>query len=358
MNIKSKIEAQQRVDQINQFQKELQILEKENILTLDKTQCTNIEDYHKSLIYKLISTFDIDSNHQKKQLSLGMKIASFLGALGLSASVFFLFYQFWGVLSTTIQVIILVITPIIALIVTTYLSKKEKTSYFSKIFGLLSFVCFVLNISMLGQIFNITPSANALLVWSIFALLLAYAINARLLLAFAILSFSAFLSAKIGTWSGMYWIGFGERPEHFLPVAILLFFISFIKHHRYDGFDVIYRVFGMIIFFLPVLILSNWGIISYLNLDKDYIEAMYQMIGFSMSALMIWFGIKKNLSDVVNTGNIFFTIFLYTKFFDWWWDWMPKYIFFFLIGLSALIVLFVFKKLRLTLIEKDEKVLS
>ena len=29
-----------------------------------------------------------------------MKIASFLGALGLAASVFFLFYQFWGKFST------------------------------------------------------------------------------------------------------------------------------------------------------------------------------------------------------------------------------------------------------------------
>ncbi len=32
----------------------------------------------------------------------------------------------------------------------------------------------------------------------------------------------------------------------------------------------------------------------------------------------------------MNTGNVFFTIFLYTKFYDWWWDWMPKYLFFLL----------------------------
>jgi hypothetical protein len=356
MDIKSKSQAQQRVDQILQFQKELQILESEYIISFDTTQRKSVQNYHTNLIASLSAKFDIDSTSQKKQLSLGMKIASFLGALGLSASVFFLFYQFWGTLAVATQVIILVLTPLTTLAITIYLSHNETTSYFSKIFGLLTFVSFVLNISMLGQIFNIAPSENALLLWAVFALLLAYAINARLLLAFGILSFCAFLSAKIGTWSGIYWVGFGQRPEHFIPLAVILFFISFAKHHRYDGFEVIYRVFGMIVFFLPVLILANWGKISYLPLESDFIEILYQIIGFAMSASLIFFGIKKNLSDVVNGANIFFTIFLYTKFFDWWWDWIPKYIFFFLIGVSALLILYVFKRLRVALLEKDKKV--
>ncbi len=42
--------------------------------------------------------------------------------------------------------------------------------------------CLVLNIVMLGQIFNITPSDKALLPWGAYAAPLAYACNARLLL--------------------------------------------------------------------------------------------------------------------------------------------------------------------------------
>jgi len=49
---------------------------------------------------------------------------------------------------------------------------------------------------------------------------------------------------------------------------------------------------------------------------------------------------------VVNTGMTFFVIFLYTKFYDWWWDIMPKYLFFLVIGLSAVLLLIVFKRLR------------
>ena len=39
-------------------------------------------------------------------------------------------------------------------------------------------------------------------------------------------------------------------------------------------------------------------------------------------------------------------IYLYTKLFDWWWDWLPKYIFFLLLGLVAIGLLFALKRLR------------
>jgi hypothetical protein len=39
-------------------------------------------------------------------------------------------------------------------------------------------------------------------------------------------------------------------------------------------------------------------------------------------------------------------VFLYTKFYDWWWEVMPKYLFFLVLGLSALLTLFVLRRLR------------
>jgi hypothetical protein len=51
---------------------------------------------------------------------------------------------------------------------------------------MVAFACFVLNIAMLGSIFNITPSDKALLVWAALAFLLAYVFDLRLLLGAAI----------------------------------------------------------------------------------------------------------------------------------------------------------------------------
>jgi uncharacterized membrane protein len=263
MQVKSKDDAQRRTDQIGYFQAELEIIEQENIISLQESQRSAIANYHENLITQLSSTFDIDSNKREKQLSLGMKIASFLGALGLAASVFFLFYQFWGRFSTSIQVFILIVAPLIGLAATMYASHREKTGYFSKLLGLVTFACFVLNLSMFGQIFNITPSANAFLVWAIFAFILAYGSDARLLLAAGIICIASFLSAQTGTWGGCYWINFGERPENFFPAAFILFLVPFFPHNRFSGFAVIYRVFAMLLFFIPVLVLSNRGIRGY-----------------------------------------------------------------------------------------------
>lgn len=346
MLVKSKLEAQRRVDQIRYFQAELDIVEKEKILSLDDAQRSAVSSYHENLIKTLSTKFDIDASRREKQFSMGMKIASFLGAIGLAASVFFLFYQFWGGFSTATQAFILITAPLVSLAATMVVSFKEKTGYFSKLFGMVSFACFVLNLSMFGQIFNITPSPNAFLVWAIFAFLLAYASDARLLLAAGIICIAAFLSAKTSTWGGYYWINFGERPENFFPAAFILFAVPFMPHNKFSGFAVIYRVFAMLLFFIPVLILSNWGAISYLNLSHSAIETIYQFAGFIFSAGAIWIGIKKSWPEVVNTGNVFFTIFLYTKFYDWWWDWMPKYLFFLVISLTAILILLIFKRLR------------
>lgn len=340
--------AQQRADQIQAFCEEIKLLEQEKVLQLDAEQHQSVSHYHEGLLKSLTNKFDIDTSSRQKQLSTGMKIASFIGALALAASVFFLFYQFWGYFSTPAQVSILIAAPLLSLFVTYLVSQKETTGYFAKLLSMVTFACFVLNLVMLGQIFNITPSDKALLAWAAFGFLLAYAFDVRLLLAMGILCLAGFIAARVGSWSGMYWLSVGERPENFFLPALMIFTVPlWLKQLNYSGFMPIYRVFGCLLFLLPVLSLSNWGGGSYLNWDNSVIEGSYQLLGFIVSAGLIALGIRKHWSDVINTGNVFFVLFLYTKLFDWWWEIMPKYLFFLVIALSSLLLLFVYKRFRL-----------
>ena len=347
MKIPSKTSAQQRADQIHAFRHELEQLDQEQVLTLSDEQRRSVDGHHKGLLEQYRSIFDIDKNCREKQLSLGMRVASFLGALALGVSVFFLFYQFWGRLPTSGQVVILIAASVLTFVATVFVATRDASGYFTKLIGLVSFTCFVLNISMLGQIFNIAPTDNALIPWALFAFLMAYVFDIRLLLAAGILCIAAFVAARVGAWSGMYWIHFGERPENFFPVALLLLGLpSVIDHTRFDGFANLYRVFGLLALFLPMLVLANWGMISYINAKPELIEGGYQIAGFGLSAGAIWLGIRKEWGNVVNTGIVFFVIFLYTKFFDWWWEIMPKYLFFLVLGLTAMLFLVILKRLR------------
>ena len=74
----------------------------------------------------------------------------------------------------------------------------------------MAFACFVLNLYMLGQIFNITPTDKALLPSAALAFLLAYRYDLRLLLAAGICCVIAWASARVGAFGGMYWLSAGE----------------------------------------------------------------------------------------------------------------------------------------------------
>ncbi len=87
MEMNSKADAQARADQIRFFQAELALIEQEKVVALSKEQQGALKQYHDELLARLAAVFDIDATRQEKQCSLGMKIASFLGALGLGASV-------------------------------------------------------------------------------------------------------------------------------------------------------------------------------------------------------------------------------------------------------------------------------
>ena len=146
-----------------------------------------------------------------------------------------------------------------------------------------------------------------------------------------------------------YWLHAGERAENFFPVAALLFvFPLLVAHRRFPGFAPMYRVFGLLCLFIPMLILSHWAHGSYLDLDPDLIEGGYQLAGFIVSTLVIWLGARHGWPETVNTGIVFFVIFLYTKFYQWWWAIMPKYLFFLVVGLTAVLILLILKRLRQT----------
>jgi len=331
-----KQQAQQRADRIHAFRAELDRLQGEGVLGLDADTLARVRRYHDGLLAQLAGEYDIDTNHGQKQLSWGMRIASFLGALAMSAAVFFFFFRFWGLIGTTAQVPILVAAPLLTVAGVDWVARRERSPYFAMLLALVAFACFVLNLDVLGSIFNIAPSPNAFLAWAAFALILAYGYGLRLLLVAGLASLMGFLAAKVGTFSGAYWLSFGERPENFLIAGAIIFALGFLRQGNRPAFAGIYRVFGLLVVFIAVLLLSNWGAISYLPFANTTVEYLYQTLGFVAAAGTIWLGIARAWPGLTNLGSTFFVLFLYTKLFDWWWDWMPKYVFFLIIGLVAI----------------------
>lgn len=344
----SKLDAQRRADRIAAFRAELAALEREGVLALPDEQRARVTAWHEELLRDLAARFDVDVSEGEKQLSLGMRIASFLGALALAASVFFFFRLYWGLLSTAVQVAILAGAPALGLLGTAFAARRERSGYFAALIGLVTFACFILDIEMLGEIFNLTPSFAVFLAWGAFGLVLAYAWGGRLLLALGLVSLACWLAAWITTWTGASWFASFERLESFFPAGLLLFALPLaVPHRRRDDFPPVYRLIGLTALLLPVLILANWGQGSFVRFfDRDTVEIAYQILGFLASAAVIWIGIRRHWKESINLGSAFFVAFLWSKLVDWWWDWMPRYLFFLIVGLTAVAVLVALKWIR------------
>ena len=344
----TKAEAQARADQIRAFNAEQKILQARGLLSLDDGQSRAIQAYHQQLLRELQQQQDIDLTDRARHLSLGTQIVALLGAGAFAASVFFLFYQYWGLFNQLQQVSMLIAAPLLTLFAAAWIKQRDSSGYYAKLIAIVSFVCFILNLVMLGSVFNIIPSPNAFATYALYGFSLAYLFHVRLLLAAALICVFIFITAKTTYWfSGLYWISLWERPENFLLPALAFFAVPLFKEHKnYSGFAAVYQIISACAFFLCVLMLSNWGRDSYLPLDANIIEGFYQILGFATSTALIVFGLRQHNGQLMLLGNVFFAVFLCNKFFDWWWDWMPKSLFFLVIGLTAILALTIFNRLR------------
>ena len=343
----SKTAAQERANAIRVFQDELSRLEAEGGLSLTPEQRQQLEAHQQSLLAGLGKSFDIDRTAGQAQLSNGMRVASFLGAVALSASVVLLFQQFWGRLGTPLQILILVGAAVGTFMGALAIHKRDTSGYFTGLAAMVAFACFVLDLGMIGQIFNIAPSPDAFLVWGALAFVIAYTCDLKLLLVPGIVCIGIWLPARGAALSGVYWTEFIERPENLLvPAAVIFAVPRFVAHRDRPEFPAMYRGFGLAAAFIIVLALASAGELSYVRADKAWIESTYQWIGFIGSASVVWIAIRRGWTESVNVGVAAFIVFLFIKYVSWWWETMPRYLFFLVVGLTAVLIIMVLRRIR------------
>jgi uncharacterized membrane protein len=77
----------------------------------------------------------------------------------------------------------------------------------------------------------------------------------------------------------------------------------------------------------------------------------YQLLGaVVLSALIVW-GIRRDQRLVMQIGSAGALLFLFMRLVDWFWDLMPKWLFFLLVGAVALTALLVLRRFRRARVE-------
>jgi hypothetical protein len=276
-----------------------------------------------------------------------MRVVSLLGAAALTGAVVLFFLEFWGALPSAGQIAIAWAAPLLALGGAVYAARVERTRYFTAMLSFLALGCFVMNVAVLGTVLNSVPSSTPLLVWAAFALLLAYEWDLGWLLAPGAVGLLAYFAAV-----AISLIGFPidislQRPELLFVPAAAIYGASLLKVNvDRGGFPAILRRVGLASLLLAIIVLGEASGVSFLPFADSAVRVIYQVLGAVMAAFSIWVGVRRGWRETLNIGAVAMAVLLFFRYVDWWWDWMPTYLFFLIVAATAIASLVVLRRLR------------
>lgn len=348
MDIYNKHQAQQRADRIAAFRAELAELERERGLVLTLEQQAQLELHLERVLAGLTGQYGIDVSESSKRLSWGIRLASLVGAAALFAALVLFLHRIWGSLPSLAQAPILAVIPLLLLVGAEITCRRGVDLFYTGLLALAAGITFVMGLNAVGGIFNTAPSPHALLAWAAFAILVACAYGLRLLLGGGLLLLCAYTASLWMAATGGYWMAFlDHRAGYLIPMAAFLYFVPElgILRDRRD-FNFVYRFCGAGIVLWALLMHSKAGDLCCAGLRPKVMEGIYQLAGIALSLGVMFHGVRLGRSGLVNLGAVAFVIFLYIRLHAWWWDWMPKYLFFLSISLIALLLLILFRRIH------------
>ena len=157
---------------------------------------------------------------------------------------------------------------------------------------------------------------------------------------FALLSLGNAFGAETGYLSGWgaYWLGM-SYPIRFIAFGAVLIAAALLLRPllAQRGLQRVSLAMGLLYLFIALWLLSIFG--NYGDLDSWYsarqIELFHWSLLFGLAALAaIWLGLKHDDAMLRGFGLTFLGINLYTRLFEFFWDSIPKAVFFVLLGLS------------------------
>ena len=316
-------EAQRRVDQIAAFRAEVAQLAREG--ALDPSQLSAVTAHHEQLLARLSREFDVDRTTAARRMSRGMQIASFIGAAALVAAIVSFFYRIWDSLTTPLQVTLLTTAPLVALAATVVSARLEKTRYVASLCALVACGAFVLETLALPRMANLCDSPRFLAFWAVFALSVALPWRLAVPFAFGTLALVLYVAALGFESLGFPWTHALQRPEVVMvTAAVLLLPIQ----RAVPDLAAVARAVLLVLVLFPLIALSSIEGLSLVPADVGVMRVVYQVVSFIAAGAVIGLALTRGLTETLVIGSIFAGLFIVTRFVDWWWEWMPKYLFF------------------------------
>lgn len=341
-----RIEAERRVRQVHAFRRELAALAADQVAQLTDEQRAAIGAYHDRLLTRLAREHDVDRSDAARQLSAGMRLASFFAAVALIAAIFSLVAHFWGRFDLPLQATLLCAFPLMALVGVELSARRERTLYVASIFALVACGTYWLAAVVLSDRLTVPLTPPVLWGGALFSVALSLPYGFRLVWALGLLAMLVALAGTVFQAAGMPWTQALEHLEVLTVAAVLLVPVASQIARVVPIFAAATRLVAWVIALGGLLVLSTIGSQSLLPFTDRVTEVVYQGVTTIACLIAMIIGIKGRQRETVAVAATAFSLFLLIRFVDWFWTAIPRYLFFLLLAAMALAWLAALRRLR------------
>jgi|CXWL01.1.fsa_nt_gi uncharacterized membrane protein len=344
----AKESAQQRADRILAFRAELVELESSGVATLDPSMAAQIRAHHDGILARLATETEVDLSRGEARLSAGMRTASILGAAALSAAWGFFVAAMWNDIGRPARLALVTVPPILLAIGTAIAARREKSGYVASIVATVAVIAFGVNLTALGALYDLPDSRNFLLAVGSFAMILAYGYRLVLPLLGGIVGVGGWLWSLAAIPQGRWWDGAYGQFEPLLLLGLVALGVPAVVRRGPPSFTTAWRACGAAAVMVALLVLGETHHASLFDgVNRSLLEGGYQLLGGAAFAVMIWQGLARDRGELVRAGTVGMGMLLFLRAVDWFWELMPKWLFFLLVGALAFGTLLLLRRLRL-----------
>lgn len=334
-----------RARQVLAWREEQALLEREGILIAGDPTLVAIRQHHDTLLAGFASTGDVDLTREEERLSAGMRLATLLGAAALSIAWAMLVSSLWTTLAPGAKLALVWLPPLILLPATAFAALREPSGYIANIAGTVGAIAMAVAGFATFDLYERESPRMPFLLFGGYALYLAYRYRLVLPLLIAIVG--------VGAWAWSLEALFLRSPvndtfEHLEPLiltGLAAHLIGTLRQNDPPVFSLAWRLMGVVAMVFPLLLLGITTDGSWLG-SGHATELIYQLVGLVAFVAMVWLGLKRDDAILARAGATALVLFLFLRMVDWFWDAIPDWLFFLLMGGLAFGVLMVLRAVR------------
>lgn len=317
----------------------------EGVVSADDTTLRAIRAHHDALLAGYAATGTVDLSREEERLSAGMRLATLLGAAALSVAWAMLASSLWNDLAPAAKLALVWVPALALLPATSFAALREPSGYIANIVGTVGTIAMAVAGFATFDMYEIDSPRVPFLLFGAYGLFVAYRYRLVLPLLVAIVGAGAFV------WSleaMMLRSPVNDTFEHLEPlmfVGLGAYLVGALRQSDPPAFSLVWRLAGIVAMVFPLLLLGVTTDGSWFG-SGHTAELIYQLVGLLAFVAMVVLGLKRDDVILARGGATALVLFLFFRMVDWFWEAIPDWLFFLLMGGLAFGVLLVLRAVR------------